>query len=138
MVTPGEQLETQRVSPMASAEPPAVTQPHEQDPHPEGPGTALEDQIPKGAGPLLPRLKRSSSNGGASAEEEAGPGAQPLTGPSLATRDWGDETVGTTDLLQEKDPGAGKPDPAAKGSGGTEVGSKMSIAAEAAIMVLGK
>ncbi|XP_038168787.1 myosin light chain kinase 3 [Arvicola amphibius] len=140
MATPGKLLETQRVSPTASAETPAVTQPDEQAPHPEGPGTALENQIPKGASPFLPLLKRSSSNGGASAEEEVGPGAEPLTGPSLATRDWGDETVGTTDLLQETDPGAGKPEPgknpAAKGSGGTEVASRMPTAAEAAIMVL--
>ncbi|XP_041506129.1 myosin light chain kinase 3 isoform X2 [Microtus oregoni] len=142
MAAPGEMLETQRGSPMASAETPAVTQPREQDP--EGPGTALEDQIPKGESlkesPFLPLPKRSSSNGGANAEEEAGPGAEPLTGPNLATRDWGDETIGTTDLLQETDPGAGKPepgkDPAAKGSGGTEVGSRMPTAAEAAIMVL--
>lgn len=146
MAAPGEMLETQRGSPMASAETPAVTQPREQDPHPEGPGTVLEDQIPKGESlkesPFLPLPKRSSSNGGANAEEEAGPGAEPLTGPNLATRDWGDETVGTTDFLQETDPGAGKPepgkDPAAKGSGGTEVGSRMPTAAEAAIMVLGK
>ncbi|XP_075832883.1 myosin light chain kinase 3 isoform X2 [Microtus pennsylvanicus] len=144
MAAPGEMLETQRGSPMASAETPAITQPCEQDPHPEGPGTALEDQIPKGESlkesPFLPLPKRSSSNGGANAEEEAGPGAEPLTGPNLATRDWGDETIGTMDLLQETDPGAGKPepgkDPAAKGSGGTEVGSRMPTAAEAAIMVL--
>ncbi|CAO2610795.1 Myosin light chain kinase 3 [Lemmus lemmus] len=140
MATPGELLETQRGSPMASAEAPAVTQPDEQDPHPKGPGTALEDQIPKGASPLLPLLKRSSSNGGASAEDETRPGAEPLTGSSLATRDWGDETVGTTDLMQETDPGTGKPepgnDPAAKGSGGTEVRRRIPAATEAAIMVL--
>ncbi|CAO2610797.1 Myosin light chain kinase 3 [Lemmus lemmus] len=127
MATPGELLETQRGSPMASAEAP-------------GPGTALEDQIPKGASPLLPLLKRSSSNGGASAEDETRPGAEPLTGSSLATRDWGDETVGTTDLMQETDPGTGKPepgnDPAAKGSGGTEVRRRIPAATEAAIMVL--
>ncbi|CAO2610793.1 Myosin light chain kinase 3 [Lemmus lemmus] len=132
MATPGELLETQRGSPMASAEAP--------DPHPKGPGTALEDQIPKGASPLLPLLKRSSSNGGASAEDETRPGAEPLTGSSLATRDWGDETVGTTDLMQETDPGTGKPepgnDPAAKGSGGTEVRRRIPAATEAAIMVL--
>ncbi|XP_057610018.1 myosin light chain kinase 3 isoform X2 [Chionomys nivalis] len=140
MAAPGEMLETQRGSPMASAETPAVTQPDKQAPHPKGPGTALQDQIPKGASPFLPLPKRKCSNGGASAEEEAGPGAEPLRGPNLATRDWGDEIVGTTDLLQETDPGAGKPesgkDPAAKGSGGTEVGSRMPTAAEAAIMVL--
>lgn len=140
MDTAGELLETQRGIPMASAEAPAVTQPDEQDPHPKGPGTELEEQIPKGARPSLPLPKRGSDNGGMSAEEEAGPGAEPLTGPSLATRDCGDEAVGTTDLQQDTDPGAGKPepgkDPAARGSGGTEAGRRMPAPAEAAIMVL--
>ncbi|XP_028749818.1 myosin light chain kinase 3 isoform X9 [Peromyscus leucopus] len=140
MDTAGELLETQRGIPMASAEAPAVTQPDEQDPHPKGPGTELEEQIPKGARPSLPLPERGSDNGGVSTEEEAGPGAEPLTGPSLATRDCGDEAVGTTDLQQDTDPGAGKPepgkDPAAKGSGGTEAGRRMPAPEEAAVMVL--
>lgn len=142
MDTAGELLETQRGIPMASAEAPAVTQPDEQDPHPKGPGTELEEQIPKGARPSLPLPERGIDNGGVSTEEEAGPGAEPLTGPSLATRDCGDEAVGTTDLQQDTDPGAGKPEPgkdsAARGSGGTEAGRRMPAPAEAAIMVLGK
>uniref|UniRef100_A0A8C8UNU0 Myosin light chain kinase 3 n=1 Tax=Peromyscus maniculatus bairdii TaxID=230844 RepID=A0A8C8UNU0_PERMB len=127
MDTAGELLETQRGIPMASAEAP-------------GPGTELEEQIPKGARPSLPLPERGIDNGGVSTEEEAGPGAEPLTGPSLATRDCGDEAVGTTDLQQDTDPGAGKPepgkDPAARGSGGTEAGRRMPAPAEAAIMVL--
>lgn len=137
MAIPGELFETQRGSPIASAEAPAVVYHEEQDPHPKGPGTELENQIPKGAQPFLPLPKKSSNNGGVSAEE-TGPGAEPITRPSLATKDWGDETVGTTDI----DPGTGNPEPgkdhAAKGSESTEAGRRVSTAAEAAITVLGK
>ncbi|XP_021079590.1 myosin light chain kinase 3 isoform X2 [Mesocricetus auratus] len=140
MDTPGELLETQRGTPVASTEAPAVTQHDEQDPHPKDPGTELEDQIPKGARAFLPLPKRSSNNGGMNAEEEVEPGAEPLAGPSLTTRAWGDETVGTTDLQQDTDPGVGKPEPgqdhAAKGSGGTEAGGRVPPAGESAVMVL--
>ncbi|KAL6029887.1 hypothetical protein STEG23_036783 [Scotinomys teguina] len=140
MDTAEKLLETQRGIPMASAEAPTVAQPEEQDPCPKGPGTELEEQILKGARPSLPLPKRNSNGGGVSAEEEAGPGAEPFTGPSLATRDCGDEAVGTTDLQQDTEPGAGKPepgkDPAVKGSGGAEAARRMSTPAEAAIMVL--
>lgn len=126
MATPGELLETQSGSSIGSAEAPGL-------------GTVLEDQIPKGARPFPPLPKRSSNNGGMSAEEEIGPGAEPMRGPSLATRDWRDETVGTTDLQQGIDPGAVSPEPgkdhAAQGPGRTEAG-RVSSAAEAAIVVL--
>lgn len=142
MDTPRELLETPRGSPMASTDVPAVTQPDEQEPHPKGPGTELEDQIPKGARAFPPLPKRSSNNGGMNAEEEVESRAEPLAGPSLTTRDWGDEAVGTTDLQQDTDSGVGKPEPtkdhAAKSSGGMEAGGRMQPAAEAAVMVLGK
>ncbi|XP_035297298.1 myosin light chain kinase 3 [Cricetulus griseus] len=140
MDTPRELLETPRGSPMASTDVPAVTQPDEQEPHPKGPGTELEDQIPKGARAFPPLPKRSSNNGGMNAEEEVESRAEPLAGPSLTTRDWGDEAVGTTDLQQDTDSGVGKPEPtkdhAAKSSGGMEAGGRMQPAAEAAVMVL--
>ncbi|XP_032743610.1 myosin light chain kinase 3 isoform X2 [Rattus rattus] len=127
MTPPEELFETQGCSPIGSAEPP-------------GPGTVLEDQIPKGARPFPPLPKRSGNNGGASAEEATGPGAEPIRGPSLATRDWRDEPVGTTDLQQGRDPGAVSPEPgkdhAAQGPGRTEAGRRVSSAAEAAIVVL--
>ncbi|XP_060248284.1 myosin light chain kinase 3 isoform X2 [Meriones unguiculatus] len=135
MATPEELFETQKGSPTASAEAPALVDHDEQDPHPKGPGTELEDQIPKGTQPFLPLPKRSSNNGGVSAEE-TGPEAEPITRPSLATKDWGDETVGTTDM----DPGRGNPEPgknqAAKDSESTEARRRVSAAAEAAITVL--
>ncbi|XP_031196508.1 myosin light chain kinase 3 isoform X2 [Mastomys coucha] len=126
LATPGELLETQSGSPIGSAEAP-------------GPGTVLEDQIPKGARPFPSLPKRVSNNGGMSAEE-TGPGAEPIRGPSLATRDWRDETVGTTDLQQGRDPGAVSPEPGkehvAQGPQRTEAGRRVSCAAEAAIVVL--
>lgn len=129
MATPGELLKPQGGSPIGSAEAP-------------GPGTVLEDQIPKGDRPFPPLPKRSSSNGGVREEEETGPGAEPIRGPSLATGDWRDETVGTTDLQQGIDPGAVSPEPgkghAAQGPERTEAGRRVSSAAEAAIVVLGK
>ncbi|XP_051050990.1 myosin light chain kinase 3 isoform X2 [Phodopus roborovskii] len=140
MDTPGELLETQRGSPTASTEALEVTQPDEHDPHPKDPGTELENHIPKGAREFLPLPKRSSNNGGMNTEEEVELGSEPLAGPSLTTRDWGEEAVGTTDLQQDTDPGTQKPEPwkdhAAKGSGGTEAGGRMSSAAEAAVTVL--
>lgn len=129
MTTPEELFETQGGSPIGSAEAP-------------GPGTVLEDQIPKGARPFPPLPKRSCNNGGSSAEEATGPGAEPIRGPSLVTRDWRDEPVGTTDLQQGRDPGAVSPEPgkdhAAQGPGRTEAGRRVSSAAEAAIVVLGE
>lgn len=141
LATPGKQLETQRGSPIASAETPEVAHHEKQDPHPRGSGTEVEDQTAKGARPFLPLPKKSSNNQEASTKE-TGPGAEPIIGSSLATRDWGDETVGTTDLKQDIDPVAGNSEPgkdhAAKGSEGNEAGRRMSTAAEAAITVLGK
>ncbi|XP_051024790.1 LOW QUALITY PROTEIN: myosin light chain kinase 3 [Acomys russatus] len=138
MATPGKLLETQRGSPIASAETPVVAHPEEQDPHPKGSGTELEDQIPKGARPFPPLLKRSSN--AEASTEETGPGAEPIIGSNLATRDWGGETVRTTDLQQDVDPGARNSEPGkdhtAKGSERNEAGRRVSTAAEAAITVL--
>lgn len=129
MAAPGQLLETQRGSPIGSAEAP-------------GPGTVLEDQIHKGSRLFPPLPKRDSNNGGVREEEETRLGAEPITGPSLAIRDWRDETVGTTDLQQGIDPGAVSPEPGkdhtAQGPERTEAGRRVSSAAEAAIVVLGK
>ncbi|XP_028611334.1 myosin light chain kinase 3 isoform X2 [Grammomys surdaster] len=127
MAAPGQLLETQSGSPIGSAEAP-------------GPGTVLEDHIPKGSRPFPPLPKRDSNNGGVREEEETGPGAEPIRRPSLATRDWRDETVGTTDLQKGIDPGAVSREPgkdhADQGPERTEAGRRVSSAAEAAIVVL--
>uniref|UniRef100_A0A8C6W515 Myosin light chain kinase 3 n=1 Tax=Nannospalax galili TaxID=1026970 RepID=A0A8C6W515_NANGA len=132
MGTPRKLLVLQRSSlrPTAPAEAP--------DLH-KVPGTELEDQIPKEVRPFPPLPKRSS-NWGVCLEEAPGPGAEPITEPSLATRDRGDEDVGSPGLQQNTVPGAGHPEPgkdhAAKCSGRAEAGGRMPPGAEAASVVL--
>ncbi|KAM9191798.1 myosin light chain kinase 3 [Dugong dugon] len=135
--TPGELLVTRGsgLRPTPSAEPPPAACPGEQAPSGprccrQAPGTESGEQTPQGA---------RSSHGGAKTEKP-GPGAESVTGPTLARRDKRDSAAGAPDPQQDKCPGAGSPEPGknctAGGTGSPGAGRRTPPGSQAGSAVL--
>ncbi|KAM5207814.1 myosin light chain kinase 3 isoform 2-T2 [Hipposideros larvatus] len=139
--TPGELLVTRggSLTPTSPVEVPAAAQAGEQDPPgpmccSQAPGTESGKQIPKEASEISP-LRQPSDSGGAKAEEQQQPVADPALGPSGARKDKGDDNAGAPG------PGAGnqKPGPDCTATGGlgrAGAGRRTPLGAEAGSVVL--